>query len=54
MLAIREVRKHMYIGVRESEGQAMIHSALSAAGLANGYGLVLFGGKYAATSMIWH
>jgi hypothetical protein len=44
-LAIREVRRQMYIGVRESEARAMLARALAAQGLEGG-GLVLFGGAY--------
>lgn len=44
LLAIRAVREKMYIGMHESEAQRMIGSLLSAAGLSNAGGLVLFGG----------
>lgn len=39
----------MYIGIRESEAQAMIRTALAAAGLEDGDGLVLFGGNSLST-----
>lgn len=41
--AIRAAADEMYIGMRESEARALISSALAAAGLSNGGGLVLFG-----------
>jgi hypothetical protein len=44
-MAIREVREQMYIGIRESEARTIIVKALTAAGLSDGYSLVLFGGK---------
>jgi len=34
----------MYFGMRESEARTMIRTALAAAGLKDGDGLVLFGG----------
>jgi len=43
--ALRLVRSKMYIGMRESEARAMIRTALAAAGLRDGDGLVLFGGN---------
>jgi len=43
--ALRLVRSTMYIGMRESEAQAMIRTALTAAGLKDGDGLVLLGGN---------
>lgn len=46
LLALREVQKHMHIGIYESEARELIHSALSAAGLDNGHALVLFGGTF--------
>ena len=43
--ALRLVRSKMYIGMRESEARAMTRTALTAAGLKDGDGLVLFGGN---------
>ncbi|KAI0341748.1 Creatinase/aminopeptidase [Trametopsis cervina] len=43
VLAIRAVRRQMYIGIRESEARSMIRGALSAAGLVNLDSIVLFG-----------
>lgn len=45
LLALREVRKYMFIGIYESEARELIRAALSAAGLEGGDGLVLFGGE---------
>lgn len=44
LLAIREVRDQMYIGIRESQVRRMMESALAAAGLQDIFALVLFGG----------
>jgi hypothetical protein len=44
LLAIREVHKKLYLGVRESEVQRMMAAALSAAGFQDGECLTLFGG----------
>ena len=44
LLAIREVRKKMFIGMRESQARHMMASALDAAGLQGGECLTLFGG----------
>lgn len=43
-MAIREVRKKMYIGMHESQAREMMASALRAAGLLDGGCLTLFGG----------
>ncbi|RDX56599.1 peptidase M24 [Lentinus brumalis] len=43
VLAIRAVRKHTKIGMRESEVKQLMRSALSAAGLTDIFSLVLFG-----------
>ncbi|EKM55475.1 uncharacterized protein PHACADRAFT_256125, partial [Phanerochaete carnosa HHB-10118-sp] len=43
VLAIRAARDEMYIGIRESATRKLIESALAAAGLSNGGGIVLFG-----------
>ncbi|RPD66302.1 peptidase M24 [Lentinus tigrinus ALCF2SS1-7] len=43
VLAIRAVRKHINIGMRESEVKQLMQIALSAAGLADASSLVLFG-----------
>ncbi|KAI0748284.1 Creatinase/aminopeptidase [Daedaleopsis nitida] len=43
LLAIRAARKHMKIGMRESEARQLIESALTAAGLNGGFALTLFG-----------
>jgi len=43
LLAIRAVRDHMHIGMRESEVRGLIVEALSAAGLHNPSALTLFG-----------
>ncbi|KAF5372836.1 hypothetical protein D9758_001656 [Tetrapyrgos nigripes] len=43
LLSIREVHKHLYIGIRESEARKMMASALTAAGLTDGGCLTLFG-----------
>ncbi len=45
VLAIRTVRKHVKIGMRESEVKQLMRSALSAAGLTDIFSLVLFGGS---------
>lgn len=42
-LAIREVRKKLSIGIRESEAGSLMRKALSSAGLVNVFALVLFG-----------
>jgi Xaa-Pro aminopeptidase len=47
LLAVREVRQHAYIGIRESQVRALMLSALSAAGLESASALVLFGGTCA-------
>jgi Xaa-Pro aminopeptidase len=44
LLAIREVREKMRIGMTESEGRDMMHTALRSAGLREVWALVLFGG----------
>lgn len=43
LLAIRETRDRMFIGISQSETQQLLHEALSAAGLKAGWGAVLFG-----------
>ncbi|KAI0831476.1 peptidase M24 [Trametes gibbosa] len=43
VLAIRAVRNHMKIGIRESEAGQLIRTALTAAGLKDEYALTLFG-----------
>ncbi|KAF8797887.1 Creatinase/aminopeptidase [Phlegmacium glaucopus] len=43
LLAIREVHKKLYLGIRESEAQRMMTAALSSAGLQDGECLTLFG-----------
>ena len=43
LLAIRAARKGMYIGMRESQARALMHSALSATGLTNVFAITLFG-----------
>lgn len=46
VLAIRAVRKHMYIGIRESQARQLLRNALGGgAGLSDLDGLVLFGGS---------
>lgn len=44
VLAIRAVRKHTKLGMRESEVKQLMRRALSAAGLTDIFSLVLFGG----------
>lgn len=43
-MALREVQKALYFGIRESEAKLLILHALTAAGLKDVSGLVLFGG----------
>ncbi|KAH8106756.1 peptidase M24 [Cristinia sonorae] len=43
VLSIREARKHMYIGMHESEAGALVVKAMSAAGLRGPFALSLFG-----------
>ncbi|KZP23639.1 peptidase M24 [Athelia psychrophila] len=43
VLAIRAVREHMYIGIRESQVRALLSTALFAAGITESWMLVLFG-----------
>ncbi|KAI0093553.1 Creatinase/aminopeptidase [Irpex rosettiformis] len=43
LLAIRAVRKQLYIGIKESEAKTLIRSALEAAGLISLDSIVLFG-----------
>ncbi|KIY60903.1 Creatinase/aminopeptidase [Cylindrobasidium torrendii FP15055 ss-10] len=43
VLAIRETRKKMYFGIRESETSALMEAAFKVAGLKNGGCLTLFG-----------
>ncbi|OBZ75936.1 ATP-dependent rRNA helicase RRP3 [Grifola frondosa] len=43
VLAIRAVRKHMHIGIRESEARQLILGALTAAGLKDADAITLFG-----------
>ncbi|TDL27293.1 Creatinase/aminopeptidase [Rickenella mellea] len=43
LLAIRSVREHMYIGIRESQVSRMMQSALTSANVVGGGCLVLFG-----------
>ncbi|KAG7097260.1 hypothetical protein E1B28_004626 [Marasmius oreades] len=43
LLTIRQVHKQLYIGIRESEAQSMIASALTEMGLENGACITLFG-----------
>lgn len=45
VLAIRETREKMYIGIRESETSALMAAAFKAAGLKDGGCLALFGGE---------
>ena len=45
VLAIRAARKHMKIGMRESEARQLVVAALTAAGLEGASSLTLFGGK---------
>lgn len=52
MLAIRAVREHMYIGIRESQVRALLSTALFAAGITESWMLVLFGGKCVHPSYI--
>jgi hypothetical protein len=44
LLAIRDVHKKLYPGIRESQARTMIAFALGAAGLKDGGCLTLFGG----------
>ena len=44
LLAIRDVHKKLYPGIRESQARTMMASALGAAGLKDGGCLTLFGG----------
>jgi hypothetical protein len=46
VLCIRAVQAQTYIGIRESEVQAMIDEALAIAGLTERWAIVLFGGKF--------
>lgn len=43
LMALREVRRHLYFGIRESDAKALILQALMSAGLKNVDALVLFG-----------
>jgi hypothetical protein len=53
VLAIRAVRDHMYIGIRESQVRRMMENALSAAGLQNPFALVLFGGDHYNSNLLY-
>lgn len=44
LLAIREAREKMYIGIRESEAGKLIRDAITSTGLKDAYALTLFGG----------
>ena len=44
LLAIRDVHKKLYLGIRESQSRTMMALALGAAGLKDGGCLTLFGG----------
>ncbi len=44
VLAIRAARKHMRIGIKESEAKQLVINALTAAGLKDAFSLTLFGG----------
>lgn len=46
LFALREVRKRMYIGIKESEARDMMRSAMSASGISESDCLVLFGGWF--------
>jgi hypothetical protein len=52
LLAIREVHKKLYLGIRESEAQRMMAAALSAAGFQDGGCLTLFGGMFSSSSLL--
>ena len=52
LLAIREVHKKLYLGIRESEAQRMMAAALSAAGFQDGECLTLFGGMFGPSSLL--
>ncbi|KAI0313629.1 Creatinase/aminopeptidase [Amylostereum chailletii] len=43
VLAVRAAKEEFYIGMRESEGHALVDRALSVAGLSQAYSLVMFG-----------
>lgn len=45
LLAIRHVREELHFGIRQSDVSKRVNQVLLAAGLADPYGLVLFGGK---------
>ena len=51
LLAIREVHKKLYFGIRESEAQRMMAVALSAAGFQDGECLTQFGGTFGSSSL---
>jgi hypothetical protein len=53
VLAIRAVKDRMYIGIRESQVRHMTESALSAAGLEDSSALVLFGGDYSNSDLLY-
>ena len=44
LLALRDVQKRMYLGMRESEAKSLVLKALADAGLRHSQGWVLFGG----------
>jgi hypothetical protein len=52
LLAIREVHKKLYFGIRESEAQRMMAAALSAAGFQDGGCLTLYGGMFGSSSLL--
>jgi Xaa-Pro aminopeptidase len=52
LLAMREVHKKLYFGIRESEAQRMMAEALSAAGFQEGGCLTLFGGMFDSSSLL--
>lgn len=45
LLAIREVRHALYIGIKASEATKLLHQALADAGLKSTWGLAMFGGE---------
>jgi Xaa-Pro aminopeptidase len=53
LLALREIHKKLYFGIRESEAQRMMAAALSAAGFQDGECLTLFGGMFGSSSPVF-
>jgi hypothetical protein len=53
LLAIRAVRDQMYIGIRESQVRHMMENALSTAGLQDLFALVLFGGDFYNSDLLY-